>query len=114
MENQAHETMESKEIYHEGPVTEVTSREEDKVGTLTAVGESDNRNGDGHMGKYRRTFLSRHIQIVTLGSNIGSGLFISTGKALRNGGPGNMIVGYTLVMTMVTITPEPLTAGDSG
>ncbi|RDW83512.1 hypothetical protein BP5796_05003 [Coleophoma crateriformis] len=73
------------------------------------VTESDNKNGEGSLGKYRRTFLSRHIQIVTLGSNIGSGIFISTGKALRNGGPGNMIIGYTLVMTMVIAVLQALT-----
>ncbi|KAL3462743.1 proline-specific permease [Aspergillus heterothallicus] len=61
------------------------------------------------MGKYKRSFRSRHIQIVTLGSNIGSGLFISTGKALRNAGPGNMIIGYTMVMLMVVAALQALT-----
>lgn len=81
------------------PVTAVSS--DTRSGEVVDISESDNRNGEENLGKYRRTFLSRHIQIVTLGSNIGSGIFISTGKALRNGGPGNMIIGYTLVMTMV-------------
>lgn len=82
------------------PMTEVSSGEE-KVVEMYPQEEEANTRGTVYMGKYRRTFLSRHIQIVTLGSNIGSGLFISTGKALRNAGPGNMIIGYTLVMTMV-------------
>lgn len=82
------------------PITEVSSQEE-KVGTVSPIDETANRRGDDYMGQYRRSFRSRHIQIVTLGSNIGSGLFISTGKALRNAGPGNMIIGYTTVMTMV-------------
>lgn len=73
------------------------------------VSENDSRHGNENLGKYRRTFLSRHIQIVTLGSNIGSGLYISTGKALRNAGPGNMIIGYTLVMTMVIAALQTLT-----
>ena len=81
---------------------EVSPSEEEKADVIAyTIEEPDNKNGPQYMGKYRRTFLSRHIQIVTLGSNIGSGLFISTGKALRNAGPGNMIIGYTLVMTMV-------------
>lgn len=92
--------MESKEI-STGPITEVSSQDEDKLGTVESFEETANRHGDQFMGKYRRSFRSRHIQIVTLGSNIGSGLFISTGKALRNAGPGNMIIGYTVVMTMV-------------
>lgn len=32
---------------------------------------------------------------------IGSGVFIATGKALATGGPGNMIIAYTLVCTCV-------------
>lgn len=92
--------MESKEIIS-GPVTEISSQDDEKIGTVNPVGETLNRYGEEYAGKYRRSFRSRHIQIVTLGSNIGSGLFISTGKALRNAGPGNMIIGYTTVMTMV-------------
>ena len=91
------------------PVTEVSSSEEEKADVIAyTIEEPDNKNGPQYMGKYRRTFLSRHIQIVTLGCNIGSGLFISTGKALRNAGPGNMIIGYTLVMTMVCSPPYTL------
>lgn len=36
-------------------------------------------------------------QIISLGSNVGSGLFIATGKALAEGGPGNMFIGYLIV-----------------
>jgi amino acid permease len=37
------------------------------------------------------------IQVIALGSNIGSGLFIGTGKALAYGGPGNMLIAYLIV-----------------
>jgi hypothetical protein len=30
-------------------------------------------------------------------SNIGSGVFIATGKALATGGPGNMLIAYAMV-----------------
>ncbi|KAH3667942.1 hypothetical protein OGAPHI_001696 [Ogataea philodendri] len=60
-------------------------------------------------GKFRRSFSTRHIQIVTLGSNIGSGIFISTGKSLRFAGPGNMIVGYTIVCAMVICVLDLIT-----
>jgi amino acid permease len=79
------------------PVSEVNSQDYQ----AGSVEEFDNKDGHNSQGKFRRSFLSRHIVVVVLGSNIGSGLFISTGKALRNGGPGNMIIGYTLVMLMV-------------
>jgi amino acid transporter len=37
------------------------------------------------------------LQVISLGYNTGSGLFIGTGKALANGGPGNMILAYLAV-----------------
>ncbi|KAL5003721.1 amino acid permease-domain-containing protein [Aspergillus recurvatus] len=36
-------------------------------------------------------------EVIALGSNIGSGLFIGTGKALANGGPANMILAFFTV-----------------
>lgn len=34
----------------------------------------------GHHGELKRTFKTRHIQMICLGGCIGSGIFISTGK----------------------------------
>ncbi|KAH6893118.1 amino acid permease/ SLC12A domain-containing protein [Thelonectria olida] len=56
----------------------------------------DNRNGQFH-----RSFTTRQVHIISLGSNIGSGVFIGTGKALANGGPGNMVIAYALVCSCV-------------
>ncbi|KAL4881049.1 amino acid permease/ SLC12A domain-containing protein [Aspergillus karnatakaensis] len=50
-----------------------------------------------HHGDLHRTFTPRQIHVIALGCNIGSGLFIGTGKALANGGPGNMILAYLTV-----------------
>ena len=41
--------------------------------------------------------LTSLSQVIALGSNIGSGLFIGTGKALAYGGPGNMLVAVLIV-----------------
>ncbi|OQD89901.1 hypothetical protein PENANT_c002G07102 [Penicillium antarcticum] len=41
------------------------------------------------------------LKIISLGSNIGSGVFIATGKALATGGPGNMVIAYTMVCSCV-------------
>lgn len=41
------------------------------------------------------------LQIISLGSNVGSGLFIATGKALVDGGPGTMFFAYLMVCTGV-------------
>ena len=56
----------------------------------------NNRNGQFH-----RSFTPRQVHVISLGSNIGSGLFIATGKALANGGPGNMVIAYGLVCSCV-------------
>lgn len=40
-------------------------------------------------------------QVISLGSNIGSGLFIGTGAALAAAGPGNMVLAYLLVCSCV-------------
>ncbi|KAL4893149.1 amino acid permease/ SLC12A domain-containing protein [Aspergillus ambiguus] len=48
-------------------------------------------------GEFHRSFTPRQIHVISLGSSVGSGLFIATGKALANGGPGNMILGYFMV-----------------
>ncbi|RDW72304.1 uncharacterized protein DSM5745_07476 [Aspergillus mulundensis] len=55
------------------------------------VGQTENH-GDLH-----RSFSPRQVHVISLGSNIGSGLFIGTGKALANGGPANMILAYFIV-----------------
>lgn len=45
--------------------------------------------------------VNRSTQIISLGSNIGSGVFLGTGKALASGGPGNMVIAYAIVCTCV-------------
>ncbi|KAL2849455.1 amino acid permease/ SLC12A domain-containing protein [Aspergillus pseudoustus] len=55
------------------------------------VGETDN------LGSLHRSFTPRQVHVISLGCNIGSGLFIGTGKALANGGPGNIILAYFAV-----------------
>ncbi|KAJ6139034.1 hypothetical protein N7471_005520 [Penicillium samsonianum] len=52
-------------------------------------------------GQFHRSFSARQVHIISLGSNIGSGVFIATGKALATGGPGNMVIAYTMVCTCV-------------
>ncbi|KAE8416584.1 amino acid permease-domain-containing protein [Aspergillus pseudocaelatus] len=56
----------------------------------------ENRNGE-----FKRSLSPRQIHVISLGSNIGSGLFIATGKALANSGPGNMIICYGLLCSAV-------------
>ena len=101
------------EAKDDNQVVDVRSADSKKHGEtysiLESVEETDNRQGDGYLGKYRRSFRSRHVQILSFGSNVGSGIFISTGKALRNSGPGNMVIGYFCVMIMVIAALQTLT-----
>ncbi|KAF4121705.1 hypothetical protein GMORB2_1544 [Geosmithia morbida] len=51
-------------------------------------------------GQLRRTFGTRHMQMIALGANIGSGIYISSGKALRYGSASGMLIGYGLICIM--------------
>ncbi|EEU42434.1 uncharacterized protein NECHADRAFT_39829 [Fusarium vanettenii 77-13-4] len=52
-------------------------------------------------GQFHRSFSPRQVHVIALGSNIGSGVFIATGKALATGGPGNMVIAYAMVCSCV-------------
>ncbi|CAD0083640.1 unnamed protein product [Aureobasidium vineae] len=56
---------------------------------------------DERNGEFKRSFSQRQVHIISLGSNIGSGIFIGTGKALHVGGPGNMLLAYLIVCSLV-------------
>ncbi|OJK04249.1 hypothetical protein ASPACDRAFT_1878881 [Aspergillus aculeatus ATCC 16872] len=60
-------------------------------------------------GNLHRTLSPRMIHVISLGSSIGSGLFIATGKALAEGGPGNMFLGYLVVCLGVWANLQTLT-----
>ncbi|RCH86442.1 hypothetical protein CU097_007321 [Rhizopus azygosporus] len=49
----------------------------------------------------KRGLKARHIQMIALGGTIGTGLFMASGKAIVNGGPGGAIVAYGLVGILV-------------
>ncbi|KAL4887320.1 amino acid permease/ SLC12A domain-containing protein [Aspergillus karnatakaensis] len=40
-------------------------------------------------------------QVISLGGQIGAGLFISTGSNLRDGGPGSLLLGFAMVCSCV-------------
>ncbi|EFW99737.1 amino acid permease [Grosmannia clavigera kw1407] len=52
-------------------------------------------------GEYRRNFSYRQIHVISLGGQIGAGLFISTGKNLSHGGPGGLLLGFLVVCSCV-------------
>ncbi|CDK25515.1 unnamed protein product [Kuraishia capsulata CBS 1993] len=48
------------------------------------------------------------MQMIAIGGSIGTGLFLGTGEALRVGGPAALIIGWTLIGTMIYCTVHSL------
>ncbi|KAI9741325.1 MAG: hypothetical protein M1834_003042 [Cirrosporium novae-zelandiae] len=57
---------------------------------------------------FRRDFTPRQIHVISLGSQLGAGYWVVTGKALANGGPGAVFLAYVLVCTGVTVVLQTL------
>ncbi|KAI8993134.1 amino acid permease/ SLC12A domain-containing protein [Pilobolus umbonatus] len=73
------------------------------AGTLDSGSVSDN---DSHIQETKnhslqRGLKARHIQMIALGGTIGTGLFMASGTAIVNGGPGGALVGYSIVGILV-------------
>ncbi|OQD92680.1 hypothetical protein PENSOL_c039G02885 [Penicillium solitum] len=76
---------------------------------IISVGEGQVEADVEKDGALHRTLTPRMIHVISLGSNVGSGLFIATGKALAEGGPGNMFLGYLVVCIGVWANLQNLT-----
>ncbi|BGP33941.1 hypothetical protein JCM10296v2_005750 [Rhodotorula toruloides] len=58
-------------------------------------------NGDGHNGQdLHRGLKGRHVQMISIGGVIGTGLFLGTANALRHGGPAGLLIGYAAIGAM--------------
>ncbi|KAL9099554.1 MAG: hypothetical protein Q9163_004961 [Psora crenata] len=55
-----------------------------------------------------RKLKGRHLQMIAIGGSIGTGLFVSSGKALSNGGPGSLLITYSLIGVMLYCTIQAL------
>ncbi|KAL1616870.1 hypothetical protein SLS56_011238 [Neofusicoccum ribis] len=51
---------------------------------------------------------SPKYEMIAIGSNIGTGLFIGSGKGLHNGGPLSLIMGFVLMSMVLTIMMQCL------
>lgn len=52
-------------------------------------------------GKTRRGLSSRHMQLITIGSSIGTGMFIGIGSALARSGPLSVFLAFTIYSLLV-------------
>ena len=55
-----------------------------------------------------RSLKNRHLQMIAIGGSIGSGLFVGSGKTLKNGGPAGVVIAYFLIGTMIFCTVQSL------
>ncbi|CEP64312.1 amino acid permease LALA0_S11e01266g [Lachancea lanzarotensis] len=45
----------------------------------------------------KKTIKSRHVVMISLGTGIGTGMLVGNGKALHNGGPAGLAIGYAIM-----------------
>lgn len=55
-----------------------------------------------------RSLKSRHLQMIAIGGSIGTGLFVGLGSALSTGGPGGIIIAWTVIATAIYSTMQGL------
>ncbi|KAK2744832.1 hypothetical protein FQN57_004156 [Myotisia sp. PD_48] len=54
--------------------------------------------------KLARKLSARQVQMIAIAGTIGTGLFLGTGKSLATGGPGSMLLSYSIVGAIVFVT----------
>jgi len=78
------------------PTPPSPKRPTDEKGWFESIKDSFKEAEDGPQ-ELAQSLSDRHIQTIAIGSAIGSGLFVGTASPLSDGGPGFLLLGYTLV-----------------
>jgi amino acid transporter len=55
-----------------------------------------------------RSLKTRHLQMIAIGSSIGTGLFVGSGTALSTGGPAGIMIAWIVISTGVFATMQGL------
>lgn len=70
-----------------------------RVSTSSSDGTPVRHNSDG----LHRRLDNRQIQLIAIGGTIGTGLFVTIGEGLVKGGPGSLLLAYTLYACVVAL-----------
>ncbi|KAI5964367.1 uncharacterized protein KGF55_002309 [Candida pseudojiufengensis] len=84
---------------------EIKSKFNQDIESLTDLQKINQNTSNSNL---RKDLSSRHIQMISLGSSIGTGLFVGTGSALSQGGPGGIMIAWVLTATAVFATMQGL------
>jgi Amino acid permease len=83
-------------------------RQEQKEQTVPSTDPEFGIPRSGDTSQLHRKLKSRHIQMIAIGGAIGAGLFIGSGKALSTGGPGAVVLDFSLIGFMLFCTVNAL------
>lgn len=54
----------------------------------------------------KRDLKGRHLNMIALGSSIGTGLFVGLGQSLHTGGPGGIVIAWVIIATAIYATMQ--------
>src|SRR5437667_7115661 len=74
------------------------------AGRDCALGEADHVREAGDLTRLNRKLKTRHLQMIAIGGSIGCGFFIGSGAALKDGGPGAVILDFCIIGLMMYCT----------
>lgn len=75
-----------------------------KPGRELALAEADRVREAGDLTRLDRKLKTRHLQMIAIGGSIGCGLFIASGAALKEGGPGAVVLDFGIIGLMMFCT----------
>lgn len=67
------------------------------------LGSIRNVDSEDKMGHLHRRLNNRQIQLIAAGGSIGTALFISIGGGLAKGGPGSLLIAYTVYTLILAL-----------
>lgn len=87
------------------PTEKITKTDIDQDAELTDLQKININAANSNLS---RKLKSRHLQMISIGSSIGTGLFVGSGSALATGGPAGVIIGWAITATSVFATMQGL------